>query len=63
MDIYVTVFFLFLSGLSQQWQHRQQRLEDPQHGEEQVVRMHGQDARGEAGVAGGHPEGAREKEK
>ncbi|KAL0156809.1 hypothetical protein M9458_048055, partial [Cirrhinus mrigala] len=46
-------------GLPQQREHREQRLEDPQHGEEQVVRLHGQDARGEAGVAGGYFKRAR----
>lgn len=51
------------SRLPQQREHSKQRLEDPQHGQEQVVRLHGQDPRGEAGVAGGHHEGAGAEEK
>lgn len=51
------------SRLPQQREHRQQRLEDPQHGQEQVVRLHGQDPGGEAGVAGGHHEGEGAEEK
>lgn len=55
--------FLLLSWLPQQREHSEQRLEDPQHGQEQVVRLHGQDPGGEAGVAGGHHEreGTQEK--
>ncbi len=49
---YLSAFFL--SGLPQQREHCEQRLEDPQHSEEQVVRLHGEDAGGEAGVAGGY---------
>lgn len=35
---------LHRSGLPQQRKHRQQRLENPQHCEEQVVCVHGQNA-------------------
>lgn len=58
---YLSAFIL--SGLPQQREHREQRLEDPQHGKEQVVRLHGKDIGGEAGMAGGHfeREGTSEK--
>ena len=46
------------SGLPQQQLHGDQRLEDPQHGQEQVVRVHGQEHRGQAEVAGRHLERA-----
>lgn len=53
----------FLSGLPQQREHREQRLEDPQHSEEQVVRLHGKDTGGKAGMAGGHFKRERKAEK
>ena len=46
------------SGLPQQQLHGNQRLEDPQHGQEQVVCVHGQERRGQAEVAGRHLERA-----
>lgn len=49
----------FYSGLPQQQLHCDQRLEDSQHGQKQVVCLHGQERRGQAEMAGRHPEGAR----
>lgn len=46
------------SRLPQQQLHGDQRLEDTQHGKEQVVCVHGQERGGQTEVAGRHPEGA-----
>jgi len=59
----ITCLVFFLSGLPQQREHCEQRLEDPQHSEEQVVRLHGKDTGGKAGMAGGHFKGERKTEK
>lgn len=59
----VFVCLLVCSGLPQQWEYSEQWLEDPQHSQEQVVCVHGQDPRGETGVAGGYPQREGEEEK
>lgn len=41
-----------ISRLPQQWLHCHQWLENPQHGQEQVVCVYGQDCRGETEVVG-----------